>query len=490
MRRAARYIALAALACLQPTVHAATITARSLDRADVQAAIDRARDGDTVRLPAGSATWTAGVTVAGKHITIAGAGTDHTTIVSGNYPPSTGMPTHRVFDIGAKPGGLTRLTALTIDGGAGAKDDYNKGSLAIAGASTTWRVDHIRLRATRTCGMQVMASGGVIDHCRFEMVGWFFAIYGFNGGGQYGDAAWTEPMPMGSATRPFFVEDCEFVADASAFALDGWCGERVVFRHNTLRNAVIGNHGTETSQRLRGARSFEFHDNTFHFVGRTFYCAIELRSGNGVIYNNSIQGDVTHPIRADNYRDHTSFQPWGIATGESPFDKNDLGPHGKPIVYETGAHSGAANARSLVCTGKTWKPDQWRGYSVFNGATGKSSMIMSNTADTLAYRCDERNGDPNLLWNPGDAFRIERCLAALDQTGRGKGRLISGDTPQPAAWPQQEPEPTYAWGNTFNGKPCPLVSGTPHIRDGVDILNGRRMPGYKPYAYPHPLAKE
>ena len=136
---------------LTTTAQAVTRIPTSLLQPDVQKTIDAAVDGDTVQLPEGTATWAAGVTVTGKFITIQGAGIDKTTIVGGDYAPSSRRPTHRVFEITAKPGGLTRLTGLTIDGGTGAKDAYNKGMIALGGSSTTWRVDHICVRATRTC---------------------------------------------------------------------------------------------------------------------------------------------------------------------------------------------------------------------------------------------------------------------------------------------------------------------------------------------------
>jgi hypothetical protein len=471
-------------------VQGATRTAASLSQGDVQEAVDAAGDGDTVLLPAGTATWSASVVVAGKFITIQGAGSDRTTIVGGDYLPSTTHPTHRVFEITAKEGGLTRLTSLTIDGGTGAKDAYNKGMIAVAGPSTTWRVDHLRVRATRTCAMHVSASGGVIDRNTFVLVGWIFGIYGFNGGGPYGDAAWAEPTDLGTANNAFFIEDNVFEATERSFALDGWKGQRVVVRHNTFKNALIGNHGTESSGRLRGARSFEIYENLIRYTGPSWPDAIGFRSGTGVVFNNRIEGNFKEAMRVENYRDWRSFSPWGIATGESPFDKNDVDERGTPIIHETGTHIGPQKTPVLVCTGKTWSSDQWKGYSVFNTTTGKSSVIISNTQDTLAARIDSSYGGVNLVWNTGDGFKIERCLVALDQMGRGKGRLISGDVPSPAAWPQQEPDPTYVWNNTLNGRVGGLVSGSPHVKEGVDFFNGIPKPGYRPYAYPHPLASQ
>ena len=141
----------------------------------------------------------------------------------------------------------------------------------------------------------------------------------------------------------------------------------------------------------------------------------------------------------------------------------------------------------LVCAGKKWLPNQWRGYSVHNTNTRKSSIILANTADTITAQCEGSYGGPNISWNAGDGFKILRCLAALDQMGRGRGALISGDTPQPAAWPNEEPDPAYVWNNMLNGKPATMSSSSPHVREGVDFFNGLAKPGYTPNTYPHPL---
>lgn len=344
--------------------------------------------------------------------------------------------------------------------------------------------------------MYVLASGGVVDHNTFELVGWIFGIYGFNGGLPYGDAAWAEATDLGKGDKAFFLEDNVFTAlgatpnaAGSSVALDGWLGQRVVVRHNTFKNACLANHGTESSGRLRGARSFEIYENTITYTVQPIDSAAMLfRSGTGVIFNNTVTGRFKTGMKVDNYRDWEFFQPFGIATGASPFDKNDVDREGKPIVYDSGAHSGAGkDVKVLVCAGKKWLTNQWRGYSVHNTNTHKSSIILANTADTITARCEGSYGGPNISWNAGDGFKILRCLIALDQMGRGKGSLISGDTPQPAAWPNEESDPAYIWNNTLNGKPATMSSDSPHVRDGVDFFNGMAKPHYTPYVYPHPL---
>ncbi len=54
--------------------HATTRTAATCNSADVQNAINASASGDTVVIPAGTCTWTSGVSVSGKAITIQGSG--------------------------------------------------------------------------------------------------------------------------------------------------------------------------------------------------------------------------------------------------------------------------------------------------------------------------------------------------------------------------------------------------------------------------------
>ena len=93
---------LAAAAAPSPTATAVAghvIQAKSVQYADVSAAVKQAADGDTVEVPAGTAVWsqeliiTKGITLAGK-TTTRGAGTknatanDQTIIVVDGSPPS------------------------------------------------------------------------------------------------------------------------------------------------------------------------------------------------------------------------------------------------------------------------------------------------------------------------------------------------------------------------------------------------------------------
>jgi hypothetical protein len=95
-----------------------------------------------------------------------------------------------------------------------------------------------------------------------------------------------------------------------------------------------------------------------------------------------------------------------------------------------------------------------------------------------------------MTFNNGDHFAVFKCLATLDQPGRGQRNMISRDprgNPQSPAWPNQALEPVYAWNNKWNGQDIAVVSVSPTVIEGRDFYNDTPKPGYKPYTYPHPL---
>jgi hypothetical protein len=466
-------------------VDAATITATSCSRSDVEAAIRAARDGDTVAIPPGVCSWTSTLTVDDKAITIQGAGMSRTVIIDDVPKPDDGQPAGHTFVWQTKEGGITRLTGMTFQGGIGSRDKHNKSMVVFGGDSKTWRIDHVRFVTTRTSALVVTGfTYGVIDHCVFDLVGHTTSLYVHHpnwNGGVNGDMSWTDDMYLGTE-RAVFVEDNIFNGSGKVlmWAIDGWQGSRVVFRYNVLNNTKITNHGSESSGRLRGARSYEIYNNRINYDGASgvFNDAIALRSGNGVIFNNDVAGRFGKFGHFDYYRDFRSFVVWKQCDGTSPFDQND------GVIYETGTHTGGNSDTVLTDSGKTWTADRWLAYSVTNLTRGGASIILSNSANGIVAKGVGRYKLP--LWRTGDNYRITRATACLDQTGRGRGALVSGNPPTPQ-WPNQVPEPAYAWNNRLNGQPVRMASSSLFIREGRDYYNDQPMPGYRPYTYPHPL---
>jgi len=80
-----------------------TITAASCNTGNVQSAINSAAEGDTVLIPSGTCTWTSGVTISGKGITVQGAGSGRIIARTSN-----------TLTIGT---GTLKITALTFSPG-------------------------------------------------------------------------------------------------------------------------------------------------------------------------------------------------------------------------------------------------------------------------------------------------------------------------------------------------------------------------------------
>ena len=395
---------------------AATISAASCSYSDVNSALDRASNGDTVLVPPGTCTWSTSMdfdtNVTGgtnKYLTLQGAGIDQTIIIDGvskaPFPNIAYLIRWTTVN-----GGLTRISGFTFQGGS-SQDSYNQGMIYIRGNSQQFRFDHNKVIVGGTSGMMMYGNVvGVLDHDYFNVSkGW--GLYTFHeswgGKGSYGDNSWASPSTLGTQ-QALFVEDSTFFNDQSngfhRYAVDGWEGGRVVFRNNSFIACTWGNHGTESGGRQRGQRQYEVYNNTWTWdlKGNSFPSLVGTRGGVGVVFNNTANitnGYVTQLFDMTYYRATQSFAPWGQC----------------PSAYD------------------------------------------------------------------------QSSTSCLDQTGKGQGNLISGDSPSPAAWSNEITDPTYAWNNKVNGAVSNAVSHVPTVVAlNRDFFNSAR-PGYTPFTYPHPL---
>jgi len=475
---------IAALVCAMvpfSSADGATVRASSCSGDDVQAAIEFADDGDVVVIPAGEAAWTSPVRIVKKAITLRGAGMDRTVIVD-QVPAS--VVRNSPLRIESEEGKPFRITGLTFRGGE-TKIKWD-GVIALGGTCKNWRIDHVRFDRPRTSGIRTYGhTYGVVDHCEFHLDGTQGMVVWHDGwnGASYGDGSWADELYLGTE-KAVYIEDNTFECARPVEAVDSMGGGRFVFRHNTVLNAGIGNHGTESSGRIRSCRSYEIYANTFRYrlkqpVTR-WWTAVFLRGGTGVVYDNVFDG-YDNGVIVKNFRDFHAFKFWGAADGTSPYDAND------GITYDSGEHTGENGQRVLKCAGKNWKPDQWVGYSLRNVTKDKGSTIVSNTEDSIVTLADQYA--PPLSWDEGDRFVILKAYPCIDQVGRSTGLLLSGwDPPMPQKWPEQALEPLYEWDNILNdGKDADIASGSPHVVEDRDFYNDTRRPGYKPYVYPHPL---
>ena len=369
--------------------NARIIKAASCAQQDVQQAIDAARNGDVVEVPAGTATWVAedenhlAVLISGKVVTLRGAGIDQTVITDGNRLAWKDL---LIWIVGEKP---ARVTGFTFKGFI----DKNRGAAAIAvrGDCMNWRIDHCRFDGSPRGVWAYAGCFGLVDNCTFLDVGQGVVMKG------HGPLSWERPLALG-LTNAVYIEDCTF--DGGGGATDGYHGARFVFRHNSLIDTHLAQHGCDSGN-YRSTFSYEVYDNV---IGKKDLKswevprAMHFRGGTGVVFNNMLSGFSTG-IDVANYRSSEALRKlcgkWGICDGKNPVDGNE-----------------------------------------------------------------EPNGYP-----------------ARDQIGRSTNQIL---------------EPLHEWNNTLDGEDADIhvSTGAQHIKENRDFHNDTSRPGYKPYAYPHPLRDE
>jgi hypothetical protein len=520
-----------------------TIPATSPGASDIQAAINEAKDGDTVIVPAGTASWTGrleinkGITLQGQ-TTIDGAGTanpviDSKTVIQDDTP--TGIL--RLYPDPSKP--LLRVTGITFTHGS-RTPSTNWGVLinpAFSVPSTRIRIDHCYFDHIRAS--VVIGNGGwsypVVDHNVVDYDNGYAFVPDENSydGKTNGNGAWADFAWFGS--EKFFFIETNTVRNSRGLhpCTDTTNGGRFVYRYNFNHNCLPADHGTEGGL-ARFDRAHEIYHNVFNFdVPPT---NISQRSGNSLIHDNLCTGvknqnNVFVNINNNRTNSGRSESMWGQADGTSPWDENDTEGNGTfveghpPHTFDSGTAtsggSGGGGGR-MVDTTKNWRPNQWVGYSIQDTSTYLpylASYITSSTSNTIVYLYySATDSKRHLIFAAGHTYAIHRCLRQFDMAGTGKGDLVSADTSGhpintttgKASYPHYLSEPTFAWNNKHeSGAGQIMKTVLPWIkpnRDYYDLgigfpadstpqkvkdlltasVNGMDYIG--PYTYPHPLA--
>lgn len=263
------------------------IMAASASAAHVQAAVDAASGGQSVCIPDGSATWTAGqsVTITGKGITLRAHNRGMVTIThsAGNADLIT------IVKDAAHSTVIDGINFVRGTGGGSAARYIN-----ITGASSN------KIAIIHHCSFQ--AHSALVHILRCISNGFLFysntvtaptyhdlGVIQINPNSA-GTAEWAAAHTLGTAdtngTANCYFEDNTFTGCLQQ-SVDGSNGARIVFRHNTMIDSACVIHGFDTDP-FGGARHFEFYDNTFtrvtnaHPINRWLY----IRGATGVITDN------------------------------------------------------------------------------------------------------------------------------------------------------------------------------------------------------------
>jgi hypothetical protein len=484
------------------------IRATGTSKGEFDAAYSGANDGDTIELPNGNSnTWDTTVSI-NKSIRVTSENGPTATVIIDGVDKTTASP--HMFSWSVPTTGLPQLSGIGFDGGSGSYNPSpNYAMVRLSGSGQSFRMDHCALRPRRAPALVIYGRVcGVAHHCLLDIIEPIrIGMYMFNGqtwagAADFGDGSWAEGLHLGGP-EAFYWEDCTFQADGTSglqWAMDGWYGNRVVVRDSTLTNVMVVNHGTESGNRQRGGRSFEYYRNKFTHSGATRPGVFPVRSGNGVIWGNTGTGNYQGIGDYGHYRLEGNYS-WGMCNGINGWDVND------GITHASGTHTGSSGVNVLTDSTKSgdWgsrTANFWAGaedgipYVIRNLTQNgglRSGVITSNTSTTITYTVGAMP-----TWNNGDSYSIMRPTRGIDQTGVGAGILCSGfifppgipANPSPPQWLDQVDEPSYDWSNKLNGVYRNMTSRHPTIvRVNRDFYNLGTTPlaGYVPYTYPHPL---
>ena len=260
----------------------------SRDSWEIQREIDRARAGDTVFIAEGD-YYLESTIVINKGITLLGAGMKKTSMRGENETSDFWL-----IKVDCLSGERVRISGISFYGFAPA---VSPGIKLVRGCRD-FRIDNCHFERCSRRAIEIHGdSRGVIDHCLF-IDNWYTAVVVYGDG----ESGWRRPLHLGDSNA-VYVEDNYFeqkdVAEMSmAHHIASNNGSRYVFRYNTIRDGNMASHAIDAHGNKygweRGSRSYEIYHNRIFAIHR--WAGINIRGGDGVIFNNEFNGDFVSPI--------------------------------------------------------------------------------------------------------------------------------------------------------------------------------------------------
>lgn len=309
-----RFIVILMLALLVTSARAATTnTAASVSYANVLSAYNLCNDGDTLAIPAGSATWSQRLTVQ-KGIRIMGAGTNATHITRAGQAFSI----QNVFHPKAFRLDHLRITQNTFDGSGNYPVEILTSTANTNNPLYNCRIDHNLFDLGQyTVTFVGINSWGVIDHNTF--LNCDNGIQ-FNGG----SFVWQYPI-VPSTTNCIVAEDNRFICTQGGLggmneSIMSGQGVRFVVRYNSFDGTAYttGNdylpyehHGKggslsspPTSGQLRGPPIYEIYKNTMAVNQSQRF--LHIRGGSGLIWSNVLTSVLSSGSKLEFTEDDTT----------------------------------------------------------------------------------------------------------------------------------------------------------------------------------------
>jgi hypothetical protein len=288
----------------------ATINAESCSYAHVSAAITAATTGDTVVVPAGSATWSSRLEIT-KGITLIGSGGSNV----GSPPTPTTLITSGYTGTGANTDATRYLITLLPSAAAIAGNhafrvsgfSLNCANICSAvlfrnGTTTLMtqgRLDHCSITNTSNKCVYVYGCsfGGCVDNNTISVAG---LVFGAGGGGA---AMWlAHSFYFGNQYNMYFEDNT--VTSAENF-VDGGNGAQYCLRYNAWtytgtseQSPSFDMHGADPDAGNMGGFITEVYENTLVSTNNKRMNGLNLRGGKGLFYNNAATTSASYGLRS------------------------------------------------------------------------------------------------------------------------------------------------------------------------------------------------
>jgi hypothetical protein len=331
---------------------AATIYAKTGYPSDLQTAINKARTGDTVVVPAGRFSFTGSV-MSPDGIYIRGAGRDSTFLIKADNTSNFMIFVDNTTGSPFKFSGITmqgRLDALQGSNRTTKATSVTDGGLYIRGAATNFQIFNSRFTKFLRAGIEFQGDAGTRQGPQRgviygnEFIDNWYPTLGYGVAVDGSASTWSRSVTLGTANA-VFVEDNLFQRNRHCVTATN--GAIFVARYNRVQDTYqlsqsFDAHGL-TGAWPRGTRAVEIYKNTTT-NSTTTWAGAGIRGGSGVIWGNSFSGvshgivlsleppPSSHPLKSyaalDQIGDPDKLYIWGNTSTSSIYLNPTSDPHG------------------------------------------------------------------------------------------------------------------------------------------------------------------